>query len=161
MKPAHTFCLCSDLLVPLGPSSSGKLQDDQQRSHEDAAQSQRAPIHDKERRMCLCAPLVHQLHGGMLKMRCHLGANVQKDTLSNFPFVRQTRHYTSPYLVYHEKVKTSRVFIRDCSMVSVYPLVLFGGGQVHMELHKGEFVISLDDGWIRFAAASHQVRSKS
>ncbi|XP_051248651.1 putative ATP-dependent RNA helicase DHX57 [Dicentrarchus labrax] len=67
------------------------------------------------------------------------------------------RHYNSPYLVYHEKVKTSRVFIRDCSMVSVYPLVLFGGGQVNMELHKGEFVISLDDGWIRFAAASHQV----
>lgn len=67
------------------------------------------------------------------------------------------RHYTSPYLVYHEKVKTSRVFIRDCSMVSVYPLVLFGGGQVNVELHKGEFLISLDDGWIRFAAASHQV----
>ncbi|KAM4570366.1 putative ATP-dependent RNA helicase DHX57 isoform 2-T2 [Odontesthes bonariensis] len=67
------------------------------------------------------------------------------------------RHYDSPYLVYHEKVKTSRVFIRDCSMVSVYPLVLFGGGQVNVELHKGQFVISLDDGWIRFAAASHQV----
>uniref|UniRef100_A0A4W5KEL6 Putative ATP-dependent RNA helicase DHX57 n=1 Tax=Hucho hucho TaxID=62062 RepID=A0A4W5KEL6_9TELE len=67
------------------------------------------------------------------------------------------RHYDSPYLVYHEKVKTSRVFIRDCSMVSVYPLVLFGGGQVNVELQKGEFVISLDDGWIRFAAASHQV----
>ncbi|XP_022604934.1 putative ATP-dependent RNA helicase DHX57 [Seriola dumerili] len=67
------------------------------------------------------------------------------------------RHYNSPYLVYHEKVKTSRVFIRDCSMVSVYPLVLFGGGQVNVELHKGEFVISLDDGWIRFAATSHQV----
>lgn len=44
-------------------------------------------------------------------------------------------------------------------MVSVYPLVLFGGGQVNVELHKGEFVISLDDGWIRFAAASHQVRA--
>ncbi|XP_034148721.1 LOW QUALITY PROTEIN: putative ATP-dependent RNA helicase DHX57 [Esox lucius] len=64
------------------------------------------------------------------------------------------RHYDSPYLVYHEKVKTSRVFIRDCSMVSVYPLVLFGGGQVSVELQRGEFVISLDDGWIRFAAAS-------
>ena len=76
-------------------------------------------------------------------------------------FVPQVRHYNSPYLVYHEKVKTSRVFIRDCSMVSVYPLVLFGGGQVHMELHKGEFVISLDDGWIRFAASSHQVRKNS
>lgn len=70
----------------------------------------------------------------------------------------QTRHFDSPYLVYHEKIKTSRVFIRDCSMVSVYPLVLLGGGQVHMQLQKGEFVISLDDGWIRFVAASHQVR---
>ncbi|XP_072534065.1 putative ATP-dependent RNA helicase DHX57 isoform X2 [Salminus brasiliensis] len=67
------------------------------------------------------------------------------------------RHYDSPYLVYHEKVKTSRVFIRDCSMVCVYPMVLFGGGQVNVELQHGEFIISLDDGWIRFAAASHQV----
>ncbi|XP_062852222.1 putative ATP-dependent RNA helicase DHX57 [Trichomycterus rosablanca] len=67
------------------------------------------------------------------------------------------RHYDSPYLVYHEKVKTSRVFIRDCSMVSVYPMVLFGGGQVNVELQRGEFIISLDDGWIRFSAASHEV----
>ncbi|XP_065785475.1 putative ATP-dependent RNA helicase DHX57 isoform X1 [Muntiacus reevesi] len=69
----------------------------------------------------------------------------------------QVRHFDSPYLVYHEKIKTSRVFIRDCTMVSVYPLVLFGGGQVNVQLQKGEFVVSLDDGWIRFAAASHQV----
>ncbi|XP_025061494.1 putative ATP-dependent RNA helicase DHX57 isoform X2 [Alligator sinensis] len=69
----------------------------------------------------------------------------------------QTKHFDSPYLVYHEKIKTSRVFVRDCSMVSVYPLVLFGGGQVHVQLQRGEFIISLDDGWIRFAAASHQV----
>lgn len=69
----------------------------------------------------------------------------------------QVRHFDSPYLLYHEKIKTSRVFIRDCSMVSVYPLVLFGGGQVNVRLQKGEFVVSLDDGWIRFVAASHQV----
>ncbi|XP_054841159.1 putative ATP-dependent RNA helicase DHX57 isoform X2 [Eublepharis macularius] len=69
----------------------------------------------------------------------------------------QTRHFESPYLVYHEKIKTSRVFIRDCSMVSVYPLILFGGGRVNVYLQKGEFVVSLDDGWIRFVAASHQV----
>ncbi|XP_039595001.1 putative ATP-dependent RNA helicase DHX57 [Polypterus senegalus] len=69
----------------------------------------------------------------------------------------QVRYYESPFLVYHEKVKTSRVFIRDCSMVSVYPLVLFGGGQVKVDLENGEFVISLDDGWTRFAAESHQV----
>ena len=75
--------------------------------------------------------------------------------------VFQTRHFESPYLVYHEKIKTSRVFIRDCRMVSVYPLVLLGGGQVHVQLQKGEFVISLDDGWIQFVAASHQVRKRS
>ncbi|XP_028917678.1 putative ATP-dependent RNA helicase DHX57 isoform X2 [Ornithorhynchus anatinus] len=69
----------------------------------------------------------------------------------------QVRQFASPYLVYHEKIKTSRVFIRDCSMVSVYPLVLFGGGQVNVQLQRGEFVVSLDDGWIRFAAASHQL----
>ncbi|XP_043839844.1 putative ATP-dependent RNA helicase DHX57 isoform X2 [Dromiciops gliroides] len=69
----------------------------------------------------------------------------------------QMRHFDSPYLVYHEKIKTSRVFIRDCSMVSVYPLLLFGGGQVNVKLQRGEFIVSLDDGWIRFAAASHQV----
>ncbi|XP_060104599.1 putative ATP-dependent RNA helicase DHX57 isoform X2 [Heteronotia binoei] len=69
----------------------------------------------------------------------------------------QTRHFESPYLVYHEKIKTSRVFIRDCSMVSVYPLILFGGGRVNVQLQKGEFVVSLDDGWIRFVATSHQV----
>ncbi|XP_072360427.1 putative ATP-dependent RNA helicase DHX57 [Scyliorhinus torazame] len=69
----------------------------------------------------------------------------------------QVRHFESPYLVYHEKVKTSRVFLRDCSMVSVYPLVLFGGGQVSVELEMGQFIISLDDGWIRFAAASPQI----
>lgn len=76
---------------------------------------------------------------------------------NHLALVVQTKHFDSPYLVYHEKIKTSRVFVRDCSMVSVYPLVLFGGGQVHVQLQRGEFIISLDDGWIRFAAASHQV----
>lgn len=68
------------------------------------------------------------------------------------------RHYDSPYLVYHEKVKTSRVFIRDCSMVCVYPMVLFGGGHVSVELQRGQFIISLDDGWVKFAAASREVK---
>lgn len=87
------------------------------------------------------------------KNQCKLKNN--KEELMGSPL--QVRHYDSPYLVYHEKVKTSRVFIRDCSMVSVYPLVLLGGGQMDVELRRGEFVISLDDGWIQFAAASHQV----
>lgn len=30
---------------------------------------------------------------------------------------------------------------------------------MNVQLQRGEFVVSLDDGWIRFAAASHQVRT--
>ncbi|XP_034283369.1 putative ATP-dependent RNA helicase DHX57 [Pantherophis guttatus] len=69
----------------------------------------------------------------------------------------QTKRFNSPYLVYHEMVKTSRVFIRECSMVSVYPLILFGGGRVNMQLQNGAYVVSLDDGWINFVATSRQV----
>lgn len=42
-------------------------------------------------------------------------------------------------------------------MVSVYPLLLFGGGNISVDLKKGNFVLSVDEGWIRFQAASHQV----
>ncbi|XP_069118914.1 putative ATP-dependent RNA helicase DHX57 [Argopecten irradians] len=69
----------------------------------------------------------------------------------------QVNHYESPYLVYHEKVKTSRIFIRDCTMVSVYPLLLFGGCSINVDLEKGNFILSVDDGWIRFMANTHQV----
>ncbi|CAG5133525.1 unnamed protein product, partial [Candidula unifasciata] len=69
----------------------------------------------------------------------------------------QVRHYPSPYLVYHEKIKTTKVYIRDCSMVSVYPLLLFAGGSISMDLYHGNFILSVDDGWIQFMAASPQV----
>ncbi|XP_072032670.1 putative ATP-dependent RNA helicase DHX57 [Amphiura filiformis] len=69
----------------------------------------------------------------------------------------QVRYYESPYLVYHEKVKTSKVYIRDCSMVSVYPLLLFGGCSLHVDMERGKFIISLDDGWIRFKVNSVEV----
>ncbi|KAK7487044.1 hypothetical protein BaRGS_00021714, partial [Batillaria attramentaria] len=69
----------------------------------------------------------------------------------------QVRHYESPYLVYHEKVKTSKVYIRDCTMVSVYSLLLFGGNHISIDLDRGNFVLSVDEGWIRFMASSSQV----
>ncbi|XP_071441564.1 putative ATP-dependent RNA helicase DHX57 [Hetaerina americana] len=59
--------------------------------------------------------------------------------------------YPSPYLVYHEKIKTSRVFIRECSMVPVLPLVLFTGSKLNVELNQGVFIISLEDGWIKLS----------
>lgn len=69
----------------------------------------------------------------------------------------QVNYYESPYLVYHEKVKTSKVYIRDCTMVGVYPLLLFGGGNISVDLEKGNFILSVDDGWIRFIAMSQEV----
>eukprot|EP00057_Strongylocentrotus_purpuratus_P028270 XP_011682744.1 PREDICTED: putative ATP-dependent RNA helicase DHX57 [Strongylocentrotus purpuratus] len=67
------------------------------------------------------------------------------------------RHFESPYLVFLEKVKTSKVYIRDCSMVSVYPLLLFGGCELKIDLKAGEFIISLDNGWIQFRVKSIEV----
>ncbi|KAJ1528629.1 hypothetical protein ONE63_007024 [Megalurothrips usitatus] len=66
-------------------------------------------------------------------------------------------NYTSPYLVYQEKVKTSRVFVRDCSMVAILPLVLFTGKEMTVELHRGTTVLSLEDGWIIFSVETHQI----
>ncbi|XP_063894558.1 putative ATP-dependent RNA helicase DHX57 [Helicoverpa armigera] len=66
-------------------------------------------------------------------------------------------YFTSPYLVYQEKVKTSRVFIRECSMVPQLPLVLFSGCSLSVELHSGTFIVSLEDGWIMFQVEKHEV----
>ncbi|XP_072937350.1 putative ATP-dependent RNA helicase DHX57 [Epargyreus clarus] len=66
-------------------------------------------------------------------------------------------HFPSPYLVYQEKVKTSRVFIRECSMVPQLPLVLFSGCSLAVELHNGTFIVSLEDGWIMFQVEKHEV----
>jgi hypothetical protein len=40
---------------------------------------------------------------------------------------RQVANFKHRFLVFHEKIKTSRVFIRDCTVVSPYALLLFGG----------------------------------
>lgn len=65
-------------------------------------------------------------------------------------------NYASPFLVYQEKVKTSRIFIRDCTMISLLPLVLFSGRDIKIQMHGGEFIIILDQ-WIAMQAESHQV----
>ncbi|XP_014485773.1 PREDICTED: putative ATP-dependent RNA helicase DHX57 isoform X1 [Dinoponera quadriceps] len=69
----------------------------------------------------------------------------------------RTGHYTSPYLVYQEKIKTSRVYIKEVSMIPSLPLLLFSGYQLNMELHNGTFVLSLEDGWIMFVVESHRM----
>ena len=42
-------------------------------------------------------------------------------------------------------------------MVSMYSLLLFCGDCLSVNLEKGVFVVSIDDGWIRFSAPSHEV----
>jgi HrpA-like RNA helicase len=59
---------------------------------------------------------------------------------------------SSKYLVYHERVKTTRVYIRDATPVSPYALILFGGGRMEVEgcpRGSNESVLRLD-GWLGF-----------
>lgn len=42
-------------------------------------------------------------------------------------------------------------------MVTVYSLLLFCGDSLSLNVEKGVFVISIDDGWIRFSVASRKV----
>ena len=42
-------------------------------------------------------------------------------------------------------------------MVSMYSLLLFCGDCLSVNLEKGVFVVSIDDGWIRFSTSSHEV----
>ena len=58
--------------------------------------------------------------------------------------------FTSPWMVYYEKVKTSAVFIRDSTMVPPYALLLFGG-QLDVRHSDNKIVI---DGWMHFDVAS-------
>lgn len=66
-------------------------------------------------------------------------------------------HFPSPFLVFQEKVKTSRIYIRECTMVPLLALVLFSGSTIKIELHGGEFIILLRDDWIMMQASTHQV----
>ena len=54
----------------------------------------------------------------------------------------------SRYLVYHEMVKTSQVYVRDCSTVSPYILLLFGG---QLDVHHEQMLITVDR-WLAFNA---------
>jgi len=63
-------------------------------------------------------------------------------------------NFQSPFLIYQEKVKTSRLFIRDSSMVNIIPLMLFSGSDIKIELHNEDFLFLLEDGWLIIQADS-------
>ena len=53
-------------------------------------------------------------------------------------------------MVYYTMVKSSAVFIHDCSMIPPYPLLFFGG-DISMLEDEGQEVIAVDQ-WIKFQA---------
>jgi len=83
----------------------------------------------------------------------------------------------SSYLIYHEKVRTTRVYVRDCSPVSAYALILFGGvlssqpgvpppppPQTKKNRHRqpppqvAKDGILVIDGWIKFSVSVQEQR---
>ncbi|CAN6485774.1 unnamed protein product [Victoria cruziana] len=55
-----------------------------------------------------------------------------------------------PFLVFLEKVETSKVFLRDTSVVSPYSIMLFGGS-VCIQHQAGSVTV---DGWLKFSATA-------
>ncbi|XP_076282240.1 putative ATP-dependent RNA helicase DHX57 [Lasioglossum baleicum] len=66
-------------------------------------------------------------------------------------------HFSSPYLVFQEKIKTSKVFIKEITMVPILLLILFSGYDLNIELHNGLSIVSLEDGWILLSVESHRI----
>ena len=58
--------------------------------------------------------------------------------------------FESPWLVYHEKVRTTRLYIRESTMVTPYALMLFGG---RLDVQHQRGTISVDK-WVRFKAVA-------
>ncbi|KAL1500164.1 hypothetical protein AB1Y20_012834 [Prymnesium parvum] len=57
--------------------------------------------------------------------------------------------FESRWLVYYEKVRTSKVFLRDSTMVTPYSILLFGG---EIKVKHAQHIISIDK-WIEVSAA--------
>ncbi|EFA01881.1 putative ATP-dependent RNA helicase DHX57 [Tribolium castaneum] len=67
------------------------------------------------------------------------------------------KNFPSPYLVYQEKVKTSKVYFRDCTVIPVISLVLFSGFDLDISVNNGCTFISLERGWIMFQVEEHKI----
>ena len=58
------------------------------------------------------------------------------------------KKFSARWLVYHERVQTTSVFVRDCSTVTPYQLLLFGG-KIAVQHAAGTLSV---DNWARFKA---------
>jgi ATP-dependent RNA helicase DHX36 len=57
-------------------------------------------------------------------------------------------HFHHKFVLFHEKVRTTKVYLRDTTMVGGYPLLLFAG-KVTVNHERGTINI---DNWIEFKA---------
>jgi hypothetical protein len=58
------------------------------------------------------------------------------------------KKFATRWMVYHERVQTTSVFVRDCSTVTPYQLLLFGG---KIAVQHAQGTLSLDR-WATFKA---------
>ena len=94
-------------------------------------------------------------------VRSRTGGKSSKQTAGEFSFQshRKGEVYLHPstiasnedsldtrYCCYHEMVKTSKTYVRDCTSVSPFALLLFGGD---LKLYQAYGVCSIDD-WLKF-----------
>lgn len=56
------------------------------------------------------------------------------------------KHLDSRYCCYHEIVRTSKTYVRDCTPVSEFALLLFGGS---LKVYHTHGVVTVDD-WLKF-----------
>ncbi|XP_072174284.1 ATP-dependent RNA helicase dhx29-like [Diadema setosum] len=91
-------------------------------------------------------PPPHRVQGSEVVCR----AETTKGPVTAHPSSVNHRLATNGWLVFSEKVKTSKVSLRDSSLVTPYPLLLFGG---EISVHHREQLISIDD-WITFQASA-------
>lgn len=63
-------------------------------------------------------------------------------------------YFESPWVVYHEKLKSTATFLHDTTMVSPFSLLLFGGGLTNKE-ENGRCILAVDQ-WIQFWCSKKQ-----
>ena len=101
----------------------------------------------------LCAALYPQLAfvasgGGVLHARDPSGGSAPQPASVHPSSVNSrvgAEGWSSPFLVFHERVRTSKVYVRDCSPVPPLALLLFAGGRMDACRQQGSAL--LVDGW--------------
>ena len=71
----------------------------------------------------------------------------------------RTTRFAEPYLVYHQLVFTTKTYVRDCTPVSPFALMLFGGAlkAAGTALRgEGDRLLSVD-GWMKFKVKPAEV----